>query len=479
MAITLRLQNFDRIFEETTNEKFILNNEDLFSQENKEKLDTFIMKNYADDNLSLIPSCSCEELKGTYYVGETCVKCDTMVSNSVTDGLNFLVWVQQPVGVRQFISPMVLAIITHRYKIRKFNIPAVTYIMSPGVRIDSRYRRRNIPELDKLNFLLEKEGLSRGYNNFVDNFFKIIKMLEDNQFSRGTKKSRDEFYDWLWDNRENIFSSYLPFPNKSVFVIDSNELGSFVDRSLLEPLNAMRRLTGIDIYKNTVTSKQAKVARSLQEMSSFYIKYMTNSFFIKPGLIRQHISSTRSHFTMRAVITSIAGPHVYNEIQLPWSASCTLFREHLLKGLYLEGFNYKQATNHLLYHNRIYCPILDKIFKRMVEFSGGIDAILNRNPSLHRGSVQSVVISRIKTDTDDNTIGMSYLIAPNYNADYDGDELNLTLVLTKKAKDQLVNFQPHHSVLGLRGPNEFGNAIQYPKTIISTLSSWYNKGSRQ
>lgn len=58
------------------------------------------------------------------------------------------------------------------------------------------------------------------------------------------------------------------------------------------------------------------------------------------------------------------------------------------------------------------------------------------------------------------------------------DALNLMMVLTKKAQAQLENFKPHHSVLALSGPNEFGNAIQFPKTIASTLASWYNNGSR-
>ena len=46
--------------------------------------------------------------------------------------------------------------------------------------------------------------------------------------------------------------------------------------------------------------------------------------------------------------------------------------------------------------------------------------MLNRNPSLHRGSIQAVRITRIKTDPDDNTLSMSYLIAKSFNADYDG-----------------------------------------------------------
>jgi preprotein translocase subunit Sec63 len=54
------------------------------------------------------------------------------------------------------------------------------------------------------------------------------------------------------------------------------------------------------------------------------------------------------------------------------------------------------------------------------------------------------------------------------------DELNVTLVLTKKAYQNLCNFEPHHNVLSLNGPDEFSNAIAFPKTVVSTLSNWFN-----
>lgn len=472
MAVSLRLKSFDEIFNKTTNDKFFLNHEDVFNQENKEKLDRLIMRNYNEDTLSLIPSCDCGDLKGGYYVGTRCDACGTLVTSSIDEGLNFVLWLEQPQGVQRFISPIVLAVLLDRYKITKPGVQLISYLLIPDLRIEVKSKEKP-PQLEKLDFLLAKEGISRGYNNIVSNFFKVIQILEDN-YSKAKKVEKEEFLSWLFANQNNIFSTYLPFPNKSIFAIDSNELGSFIDRKLIEPLNAIRRLTGIDVSNKSSISKQTKVAKSLIELAGFYPKYLETSFFKKPGLIRQHVSSTRSHFTLRAVVTSIPGPHDYDEIQLPWSASATLFRVHLLKGLRRRGFNYKKAVEHLHFHNRIYSPVLDEIFKEILAATpNGIEALLNRNPSLHRGSIQTVRITTIKPDTTDNTMGVSFLIARSFNMDYDGDQLNLTLILTKRAREQLENFLPHHSVLGFTGPNEFGDAIQYPKTVISTLSNWF------
>jgi len=83
-----------------------------------------------------------------------------------------------------------------------------------------------------------------------------------------------------------------------------------------------------------------------------------------------------------------------------------------------------------------------------------------------------VRITKVKTNVQDNTISLSPLIAPSFNADFDGDELNITLILTKAVSENMDNFNPHHNILSLTGVNEFTNNIKFPKTIVGTLSSW-------
>ena len=474
MPVTLKLQNFDSIYNKIQTDKILINHEDIFNTENKEKLDSIILKNYSEDNLSIIPSCNCGDLKGAYYVGEVCHKCNTYVTSNLDDNISFLLWLQKPQEVEYFISPIVLSILLNRYKMTKPNIQLIKWIMIPNFKIDRKQQKKNISLLEKLEFLLTSNNIKRGYNSFIQNFFKIIEILET-EFIREKPNPDYNFYEFLLKNKDNIFSNYLPFPNRIIFAMESNELGKFIDKSLLNPINVIRRLTGIDLYTKPSTVKQSKVANSLIDLAEFYSAYMKNVMFNKPGLIRQHISSTRSHFTARAVISSIAGPHTYDEIYIPWSIACTLLREHILNRLYVRKYSYKQASNFLLYHNRIYHPMLDEIFNEILTASnGGIKCFFNRNPSLHRGSIQSVRITKIKTDTGDNTISMSYLIGPNFNSDYDGDELNLTLILTEKVHRNMENFEPHHNILTLNGPNEFSNNIKLPKTIISTLSNWMN-----
>lgn len=420
MSVTLRFINFDTIFNRIKSQKILINYEDIFNTENKEKLDAIILRNYSEDNLSIIPSCNCGDLKGGYYIGEICHKCGTYVTSNFDDNISFLLWVAKPLEVEYFISPQILNILLNRYKITKPNIQLIRYIMLPNFKFDKRIQKKNISQLEKLDFLLANNNIKRGYNSFIQNFFKIIEILET-EFIKEKPNPDFNFYEFLIRNKDKIFSNYLPFPNRIIFAMESNELGKFIDKSLLNPINVIRRLTGIDLYTKPSVVKQAKVANSLIDLSEFYASYLKFVMFNKPGLNRQHIASTRCHFTARAVISSIYGPHKYNEIYVPWSIACTLLREHILNRLYVRKYTYKQATNFLQYHNKIYHPVLDEIFNEIITASnGGLPCLFNRNPSLHRGSIQSVRITHIKTDTGDNTISMSYLIGPSFNSDYDG-----------------------------------------------------------
>lgn len=472
MPVNLKLINYDDVFNTIKNDKILLNHQDIFSTENKELLDNLILKNYSEDNLSIIPSCQCGELKGAYYVGDKCHKCNTTVVSTVEDNISFLLWLETPQEVEYFISPIVLAILLNRYKITKPNVPLIKYILLPNYIIDKKQQKKNMSMLERLDYLLEANNIKRGYNSFIQNFFKIIEIL-DTEFVKEKQAEKLQFQEFLINNKDKLFSRYIPFPNKIMFAMDSNELGKFIDKSLLNPINVIRRVTGIDLYTKPSNIKQLKIAKSLLDLAEFYVGYMKTTFFSKPGLIRQHISSTRSHFTGRAVITSISGPHKYDELYMPWSLACSLFREHILNRLYTKGYSYKQAINFLMYHNRIYSPVLDEIFNEIILASGGgVKAFFNRNPSLHRGSIQTVRITRIKTDVEDNTFSFSLLIMPSFNADLDGDSLNISLALTKNIYDSMDNFEPHHNILSLSGPNEFSSNIKLPKTIVSSLANW-------
>ena len=471
MSTYLNLINFDEVYEKNKGQSIFINDYDIFNKEIKEVIDNIIISNYTEDTISILPSCACGEIKGSYYIGTYCNKCKTSVRALLEDNLSYLLWARRVNGVEKFISPIVLKILMQRYVFTRGSPSLIEYIIKTGPfkgkRVDNEYR-------EKIDHAFSQMGIKRGYNEFVNNFFDIINLLESLRKPSQTKRTTKEtFINFLYENEDKLFSNYLPFPNKVVFSMDSTELGKFFDESFVLPISAIRRLTGIDLYSWTNTNKQNKVATTLLNMADFYYKYFQNTIFSKFGLIRQHISSTRAHFTGRAVIVTLAGPHEYDEIHLPWSLACTLFKVHIIKCLMRDGFTYMEAVRYLFYHNRIYSEKIDRIFNEILQSAGGsVSCFFNRNPSLHRGSIQSVRITHIKKDPSDFTIGMSVLIMSAPNADVDGDQMSLMLMLTENVSQYKDNFYPHQNVLSLSGVGAFSNAISLPKTVVGTMSNW-------
>jgi hypothetical protein len=480
MPILMDFVSFDTIHETTSNDKILINDIDIFNNESRDILNDLIIKNYTEDTISLIPSCECGHIKGTYYIGEKCSKCKTTVTQKLSDNISYLIWAKAPVGVQRYISPIVLSLLEKKkIKVGKTSIDFVKWLILPAYRYSNAIGASGELESKILHFM-KAHKIERNYNSFVLNFEAILNFIRDihNGLEPRKQKANNFFFDTILANRDKIFSNYLPFPNKIILAYESNVLGKFIDKSIIIPLNSIRRLSGIDVRTNTLINKQNKVANCLYDLSAFYKTYLKNKIFGKHGLVAQQMLSARVHFSARAVITCLTCIHAYDEIHIPWSVACALLREHLLSKLSHLNFTYKKATTLLDDHARIYHPLLDALLKELIAESGdGLKGYFNRNPGLARSSIQTVRITLVKTNLGDNTISMSPMIAPGFNADYDGDQMNLmlasgvsnTLVKASKA------FESHNNILTLTGPNEFGNNIKFPKTIISSIANHFRR----
>jgi len=487
MPIILELVKFDDIFHQTSNEKIFINNIDIFSNETKEILDKIITSKYSEDNISLIPSCSCGHTQGGYYIGNICPVCKTTVKVSTEDNISFLVWLKQPIGIEKLLNPVIVSMLDENFKIgRQPAFHCLRYMMQTNYKLDKRVMDSCGYANYTLDEYLEKYNIQRGYNSFIQNFDNILEILflVCYKHRNKSKKFRDfdeeisqdkehKVVDFVLRNKDKILNEYLPFPNRIIFAYETNELGTFIEKDIIVPINVIRRLTGIDISSKRQKVKENMIGTSLLDMSTFYREYFKKVVFKNEGLIRQQVISTRSQFSARAVITSISGPHEYDEMHLPWSVACSLFREHLLNRLMRMGYIYRDALSLIISHIEKYNPILDSIFQEMINEEGnGIAVYFNRNPSLGRGSIQRHRITKIKKDVRDKTISISLLVAKAYNADLDGDEMNLTLPISKEVSDNLQYFAPHHNVLDLSDVDKFSKNISYPKPIIATLYNW-------
>lgn len=464
MGVNLEALNYDVEFSQLKMAPVIINDLVNSSVEQKEKLNSTILTAFSSDLLSNVPSCECGNIIGEYNVGIVCTNCQTAVAHPHGD-LESFIWMRAPVGVRALISPNAWLMLTKYFTKGSFGL--IQWLTNDNYKTDAK-------EPDFLP-IVKSYGFQRGLNYFVDNFDKIMEVLMNLRvFKKQVTDSRlDEF---IRTYRHCIFSQYVPLPNKTLLVIEETNSGAYIDPINLEVLNAIHTLVGIDspLSNFSVKQKERRAISCIDRLSNFYENYYRTTLAKKEGIYRKHVFGTRSHFSFRAVISSITDPHNYDEIQIPWGIAVSALRLHVTNKLIRRGMNPNDINGYLYAHTDRYSALLDEIFQELIREAPdrGIDCVLNRNPSLMRGSCQALKITKVKTDPAIPTIGMSILICKSFNADFDGDALNCTLSIDNKIARAMENLAPHKSSFGLEDHRGITSSLTLPKPLVSTTANW-------
>lgn len=465
MPVYQELNDFDTLFNQLSEPPIIINDLVNNSEEDKEAIKELVTTRYSSDMITLLPSCRCGISKGEFSIGVKCTYCNTTVRSMIENDIEPTVWFRKPNGVNKLISPIIWIMLKQRFKKSGFNI--VQWLT------DTTYRP-SVKQPAVINKIMEA-GIQRGYNNFVDNFDKIISYL----FSlRDFKKDGEDFLQLLINtHRQHIFSDYIPIPNKSLLIIEKTNVGIYVDPIIVKAVDAIEMLVSIDrnFHDQNPRVKENRSAKAINKLSEFYEMFNKTSLSPKSGQFRRHIFGSRTNFAFRAVITSQTDTHQYNTIEVPWGVGLTAFRPQLLNKLMKIGLDVNSAIGLLLGHVSKYHPMLDALLKELIEDAkpaGGIFVISQRNPSLLQGSALRTTISRFKTDPSDQTVGLSILTVKSLNADFDGDAMNFSIALDKFLADKWYPLEPMFNIYQMNKPGEISGNIGIPKPEISSISSW-------
>lgn len=462
MSVSLDIVDFNEVFRSLSNTPIIINDLSDSSDDEKKELKRRIYSKYDSDLLRNIPSCDCGAITGEYNRGIFCEQCNTVVTLSLENDLEPILWLRAPDGVNKLINPMIWSMLIKRFKPSGFNI--IHWLC------DTTFRPKvTVPPVV---YDIEESGIQRGYNYFVDNFDSIIAYLFKKVKVKATKVNYLE--NLLNKNRHKIFSDYIPLPNRTLLVIEENPTGIYMNPALKGVIDAIQTIVSIDNSKKSLRMRENRTVKTLVGLSEFYETYYRTDLGGKDGLFRQHIYGSRSHFSFRCVATSITAPHEYDEVHIPWSVAVSVFRYHVMNKLLRRGYSIKWAIRLLAQHTRIYNPLLDEIFTELINESPrkGIDVTLCRNPTLARGSIQLVRVTKVKKDPTINTVSFSILIVKPMNCDFDGDELSLTLTLDDVLTSQLRNLDPHKSCFDTDKPFGISENLAIPKTVVATISNW-------
>lgn len=478
MGVYQRLVNHDRIFSQLRNEPIIVNDIDESTEEERDKLNKLIYTKFTEDLLSNMPSCNCGTLTGEWNVGShspvICKVCNHPVKSPTEHSLEPILWMRAPKGVRALINPTFWAMLSEKFTRSGFSI--IRWVCdkgySPAVKTP--------PVIPVIENMLKARGLDRGYNNFIDNFHAVMDVLFSTKGFKPKKGQRDELQILIEMYPDCLFSQYAPLPNKSILVIEENNNTTYVDPIITGGVNAIRTMVGIDCESAGLSRKvrENRTVKTIDMFAEFYDGIYRDTFAKKEGIFRKHVFGTRSHFSFRAVISSLTDVHMYDEIHVPWGIGVSVFRIHLMNKLVRRGFTVNECMGFLNAHASRFHPLLAELFTELIAECPykGIPVVFQRNPSLERGSAQLMYITQVKFDVNIPTVSLPILSVVGFNADFDGDQLNGTLSLDHVTAEQLKALAPHESTLDLKSPRNVAKNLSMPKTVVATIANWLDGG---
>lgn len=371
------IPDFNKLFEQTI-APVIINNIPYVTEEDKTLFNSIIMTTYETDVLSNVPTCRCGKLTLGYNLGYTCDKCNTVVAVPAEGVIDLRTWIRIPDGIQGFILPLVWTQLTTILSPKGYNI--MTWLTSTTSRIPKTI---SIKTRKKLEYLISI-GWPRGLNNFIanwDNFLNILPTIAPKGGIMYTTHFRGIAH-------SKIFPQYLPMPTKALLVLENTQVGSFADLSIAFAIDAAKTIAHISTERDVPYSNiqvETKVVSVITNLVRYYMGTIKDNFCSKRGWLRSHLFCSKSHFCLRAVITSITVPHHYQELWIPWAQGLEVFKIHIVSMLLKEGYSERDAYTFVESHSNIYNPILDRIIKRLINESpgipnlGGIPGIFQRN----------------------------------------------------------------------------------------------------
>lgn len=365
-----------------------------------------IVTNYGKDadTLDTVASCGCGETSGNHRVGDTCLACNGKVREQHTLSSESLVWIECPEVAGQFFTPlaweMFSSALTPNPKKSDWN--GLAYICKLNYKPAPPENERAV----KLQRTLDSLGF-RGLNQVMENLPLLLEVIK--QEGRNIK-----YLGELIDRyKDDLTCKYLPLPTKTAFVLQKTSLGDFTDPSLKSAMEAIQHIVALsnESKPNRIINRCVSI---MEELRNYYDS-VYSVIGKKPQWFRKVIYGTRLNWAWRTVITSLYGTHHYEEIKIPYSQACVLFKVHLTNRLVTRhDMSMREANEYIDRHTAQIDPFLLAQLNELVAETPngqGFWCTLTRYPTLSRGSTQ---LLRITGFTNSSTeLSVLVLVAPN------------------------------------------------------------------
>jgi len=224
------------------------------------------------------------------------------------------------------------------------------------------------------------------------------------------------------------------------------------------------------------------------------LRTLTQRLKGKEGRFRSNLSGKRVDFSARSVISP--NPYIsINDVGVPIEIAKILtiptnvndWNIEEMKQMVLNGPNKHPGANYIIRNDRrridlryvknrkIIADMLAPGFTVERHLNDGDLVLFNRQPSLHRMSIMAHEVKIM----DGRTFRLNLTVCPPYNADFDGDEMNLHVPQSEEARTEaelLLKVQEHILSPRFGGPI-LGGIQDFISSVFqfTSLNSLYNK----
>lgn len=115
-------------------------------------------------------------------------------------------------------------------------------------------------------------------------------------------------------------------------------------------------------------------------------------------------------------------------------------------------------------------PIIRQIIEGIIKSSGrGIPVLINRNPTINYGGILQVYCCDI---SEGYTMQLNLQVLAGLAADFDGDTLNILLIINKEFQEAAENvFNPRNAMYISKNDGMFNNAYNHKRDTIINMNT--------
>ena len=381
--------------------------------------------------------CDCGAFIGQDIIGQTCPCCGSEIA---LHSLNFEYtgWIN--LGKHKIISPVYYNILKRVLGNNMLKFILGDYKSDLSVQYNEndkdflenkKNKKSGRVSVNDINYIKKKIPKSKyqyqglGHDVFYDRFEEVLPAC-------APKNNPD--VQMLIDEKDAVFTSKIPIYSTAFRPVSKTSETMFYPK-----INKWFSMICAVYCQLDDMVLDVEVIQALNFIQNYLIEacehLITAEISKKTGFVRSEIVGGTFSFSARGVITLDISLRA-DEIDIPYTMALTAFQFRITHML-ATRYNMTLEQAYLFISNSDRDPIVLQLLDEII--AEGQWVFLIREPTINLASIEVCRIRRYKFD--DDTISLPQEPLPGFNADFDGDQLNLCFLIDKNIHKE---FEPFH-----------------------------------